>query len=281
MTSKRLFRFQLPGALVLAIWPLAAPAAEPAGDVTLIEQAIDGGRFVQAEIMLDKWARQSGGANMPDAERIGAELALGQRRDEEAATRLAALAQQPASNCRVDEGLGIAYLRTDRHADALPLLLRAVTKCPDRWQSWNALAVAQDFQGAWSDSGKSYDRAYALTDRRAAVLNNYGFSLLRQRRVTEATRLFALAHAANRDNPRYLNNLDIADTIAGRSLKPEGRVTEANDTAWTARLNNAGYVSLLSGNTQAAESYFKRAMAEGGQISRRAEANLALMEKSK
>ncbi len=285
MTSRGLFgsvgRHCILGCLAMALWSLATTAvkAEPGSDIPLIEQAIDGGRFVQAEIMLDKWTQENGTEGMLDAERIGAELALGQHRDDEAAVRFEALARNPISSCRVDEGLGIAYLRTDRHTEALSPLLRAIAKCPDRWQSWNALAIAQDFQHAWNDSGKSYARAYALADQRAAVLNNYGFSLLLQRRVTEATRLLTLAHAANRSNPRYLNNLDISYAIAGLPLKPEEQVTEANDTLWTERLNNAGYVSLLSGNAPAAKSYFKRAMAEGGKISRQAQANLALMEK--
>lgn len=264
-------------AAFLPAMSFAAVPLDSASDIGLIEQAIDAGRLLQAEMMLEEWSGRSDASGLAVAERIGAELALAHHRDEEAAARFEALAQKGATGCRVEEGLGIAYLRMGRHGDALAPLLRATATCPERWQGWNALGIAQDFREAWSRSRKAYDRAFALTDRPAVVANNYGFSLLLQRRLPEAARMFVLARREAPDNPRYTNNLDIADALAGRPLKPEAPTGDPDQGEWAERLNNAGYVSLLAGNRAAANAYFSRSLAEGARLSRRAEANLAFM----
>ena len=260
--------------------PAVTVAAQeaPVSDYALIGQAIEAGRLMQARTMLANRIIAERGSEKDSAELdiLSAQLALAERRDMQALAAFSDLDQRGITDCRVQAGLGLSLMRQQRAGEAL-IHLRAATKaCPKEWRTWNALGVALDLARDWRGSAEAYEAAFRLTDNRATIMNNYGFSLLLQRRFAEAGRLFAAAARAEPGNQRYVNNADIARAMAGEPLARAGR-DDPDRQAWARRLNNAGYASLLAGHTDEAKAYFSRSLHSSDDYFERASANLSAM----
>lgn len=265
----------------LAGFPAAVAAQQTSmTDYELIEQAIEGDRLLQARTMLAQRQVASAGRTDPVMDILNAELALAERRNEEALAAFGDLKLREVKDCRVDGGQGIALVRSGRAAEALAPLRDATRTCPKRWRYWNALGVALDLSRDWQKSAEAYERAFAFSGGEASVMNNYGFSLLAQRRHAEAVHLFAAASRAEPDNQRYANNADIARSMDGQPLK-QGDMDRRNADRWAKRLNNAGYAALLAGRREQAKSYFSRSLHAGEGYDAAAEANLALLGEDK
>lgn len=255
----------------------------------IIQQAIDQERLTQAQAMLGEWraattqqttatsTNEGSGEQDREFSILSAELTLAQRRNEQAMAAFQALATQGVRDCRVDEGLGIAYLRLNQGAAAMEPLARATHACPQRWQGWNGYGVALDLQHRWDESRAAYDAAYRLVDRPAGVMNNFGFSLLMQGKPDQAARLFAAARAADPDNMLYANNEDMARVMAGQKLtEPDMKNSQPDD--WGRRLSNAGYVAMRMGRNGEAEAYLSRSITESDRYFAQAAANLEALK---
>jgi Flp pilus assembly protein TadD len=260
--------------------PAVTVAAQdaPVSDYALIGQAIEGGRLMQARTMLANRIIAERGSENGSAELdiLSAQLALAERRDDQALVAFSNLDQRGITDCRVQAGLGLSLMRQQKAGQALNHLRAAAKACPKDWRTWNALGVTLDLAGDWRGSAEAYEAAFRLTDNRATIMNNYGFSLLLQRRFTEAGRLFAQAARAEPGNQRYVNNSDIARAMAGEPLARAGR-DDPDRQAWARRLNNAGYASLLAGRTDEAKAYFSRSLHSSDDYFERASANLSAM----
>jgi Flp pilus assembly protein TadD len=269
-------------AVLLAAFPAAARAQDiaSAADDALIEQAIQGGRLVQARTMLAQRQMMAGEQAEPALEILNAELAIAERRNDQALAGLMALKAKAIGDCRVDGGIGIVLVRSKRAEEAMPHLRAAVQACADRWRYWNALGIALDLSRDWPASAEAYERAYALSGGEASVMNNYGFSLMAQQRHKEAARLFAAAAQAEPGNQRYANNADIARGMAGEPLKAQD-ADRADGDRWARRLNNAGYAALLAGRPDQAKAYFSRSLHASESHEDAAEANLAAIAEGK
>lgn len=268
-------------ALALAVAALQGPSvlaqdAAPAADYALIQQAIEAGRLVQARAMLANQLPAEGERPGTEFDLLGAELALAERRDDQALAAFSDLKRRGVAGCRVDGGLGIALVRHQRAGEALAPLRAATQACPERWRFWNTLGIALDLSGDWQGSAHAYETAFGLSGHDASVMNNYGFSLLLQRRYVEAARLLAAAAGVDSAHQRYANNADIARSMAGEPLRA-GDADRANAGHWARRLNNAGYASLLAGRADEAKAYFSRSLFAGDSYFQAAGANLAAM----
>lgn len=250
----------------------------PVSDYALIGQAIEGGRLMQARTMLANriMAERNGESSSAELDILSAQLALAERRDNQALAAFHDLNQRGITDCRVPAGLGLSLMRQQKAGEALHHLHAATKACPNDWRTWNALGVALDLDLDWRGSAEAYEAAFQLTDNRATIMNNYGFSLLLQRRFAEAGRLFAAAARAEPGNQRYANNADIARAMAGEPLARAGR-DHTDRQAWARRLNNAGYASLLAGRTDEAKAYFSRSLHSSDNYFQRASANLSAM----
>lgn len=241
-------------------------------EYALIGEAIEAGRFIQARAMLANRKMVEGNAVSVAFEIAHAELALGEHRDAQALAAFGDLDRRGISDCRVQAGYGTTLLRQQRPAEALPHLKSATQTCPGNWRNWNGLGVALDLAGDWQESAKAFETAFQATNDQAAIMNNFGFSLLLQRRFTEAVRMFEQASRVDPANVRYANNADIARTMGGQPLTPSN--SEDPDVK-ARRLNNAGYASLLAGRRQEAAAYFSRSLHASDSFYQRASANLS------
>lgn len=253
----------------------AMPPSPPLDYARLVDEAIDGGRIIQADAMLTQWRARAQAGDLQPMEIAAARMALEKRRDEEAVARFTALGQSGLKDCRVDEGQGIALLRLGRSQEALEPLRHAVGACANRWRAWNALAVAYDQAQSWALSSAAYERAFQLTDKPAQVLNNYGLSLLKQGKADKAAAIFDKARELMPDDGRIITNGDTAYVMAGQDIR-----RRPADTAdeWARRLSNAGQVAMRMGDAPRAQAYLSRAVTEADSFVPDAAAALATME---
>lgn len=256
----------------------SAPAAPSLDYPRLMDEAIDGGRVIQAEAMLAQWRVEAQPADLPRIDIAIARLALEKRRDDEAATQFAALVQRGVTDCRVDEGLGIALVRLGRPEQALDPLRHAVAACADRWRAWNALGIAYDQAQSWALSSAAYERAFQLTDKPAQILNNYGLSLLKQKQAAKAAAIFDKARELAPDDAGIIANGDAAYVLSGRDIQ---RRADDNADGWARRLSHAGQVALQAGDLAKAQAYLSRAVTEADRFVPDAAAALATMENGK
>ena len=260
----------LPLAALLGLSAVVAQGTEPvAPDYTpAIDRAIAADRLIQAEAMLGRKDIVLPG---PDRARLAASLLLAQRRDAEAFTRFEALLATQPDDCRLQAGAGIAALRLGRVGDAGPRLRAATAACADDAKAWGGLAMLEDKAANWDRSADAYGQAIALTPDDPALLNNAGVSLLAQRRYADAARTFRQALLLDPANERAKNNLDIARVANGE--RPSFNA-EDDSQRRAERLNNAGYMALLTGDEGAATRYFAEAIKVNPFEFRTAEANL-------
>ena len=240
----------------------------------LIDDAIEGGRIVQAELMLGQWRD---GAQAQDKRGIDiavAQMALAKGQDAEAEAGFSAIGEAGTADCRVDEGLGIARLRLGRADQAAEALRRAVDQCASRWRAWNALGVAYDKAKSWALSAAAYERAFQLTDRPVQVLNNYGLSLMAQGQADKAIAIFDKARDMAPDDARLIAHSDAAQVMAGRDIERRA-ADDAN--SWAKRLSDAGQVALRMGDAVKARAYLSRAVTESESFQPEATAALAGM----
>jgi Flp pilus assembly protein TadD len=270
------------------IWALLLAAASPAPAMPrpsqdrpaldyarLMDEAIDGGRLIQADAMLSQWRASAQPQDRRNIEIATTRLLLEKRRDEAALARFTALGQSGPADCRVDEGQGVALVRLGRFGQAVEPLRRAVAACATRWRAWNALAVAYDHAQSWTLSLAAYERAFQFTDRPAQLLNNFGLSLLKQQQPERAAAIFEQARTLAPDDDRIIANGDTADIMSGRAIRR--RPGDSADR-WAARLSHAGQVALAKGDPIAARAYLSRAVTEADIFIPEAAATLAAME---
>lgn len=259
-----------------------APVAEASGATIgapvdygrLIDNAIDGNRIIQADTMLAQWRADPAPGDKAGIAIAEARLALAKGQDAEAEARFAALAQAGMTDCRIDEGLGIARLRLGRPQQAAELLRRAADHCARSWRTWNALGVAYDAGKSWALSAAAYERAFQLTGRPVQVLNNYGLSLMAQGEADKAAVIFDQARRMAPDDARIISNGDAAQIMAGRDIE---RRAEDDADSWAKRLGDAGQVALRMGDAVKARAYLSRAMTEAESYQPKAAAALAAM----
>jgi Flp pilus assembly protein TadD len=239
-----------------ALLACGTASAAPPDDLALVDAAIRGGRLVQAQTMLDLLP-----ADKPDTFEVAvlrAQLMLAQGQYADAERAFGKLAATPSQDCRVIAGLGSAAAAL-RHTDAaLARLQDATARCPSDWRTWADLGHAYDNAARWNDSKAAYERASAMGGPRASLLNDMAVSMLMQHRYPEAKALLLQALAADPDDPRLANNLDIAAASMGEA-PVRGR---GDDPArWAERLSNAGYAASLAGRTDDARAWLTQSIA--------------------
>ena len=169
----------------------------------------------------------------------------------------AAAVADPALRPGALQGQGLALIRLGRAEAAAPVLKEAVTLDPGLWRAWNALGSLEDSRSNWAAADEAYQRALAIKPDAALVLNNMGISKLMRRDFVAAEQTFAKALAADPDLDEAAGNLRIAQAWQGRYQEA---LRGADETTLPQRLNDVGYVAMLRGDLDVAETLFLRAI---------------------
>jgi type IV pilus assembly protein PilF len=145
--------------------------------------------------------------------------------------------QENKEAAELNAKLGMSYLALHDNERAKQKILLAQKSNPHDPAVWYALAFYQEKTGDISFAEKSYLRAIALAPHTGAAHNNYGVFLCNQGKYSAAISQFL---AAVRD-PNYLHAANAYE--------------------------NAGLCALKIPDTQKANKFFKRALAENPNIS--------------
>lgn len=258
----------------------AAPADAPdmASDATLALalRAVEHGRPLQARVMLDRLETLKIATDPLVVTRIRAKLALTDRDYPHAEERFEQLLVKDANDCDALEGAGIAAAHLAHDEPAQAHLQRAVAHCILSWQGWNTLGVIADRAGLWTDAADAYAHAHRIAPDEPSIFNNMGYSLTLQRRFAEAEDVLRQARTLAPHDARFENNLDIA-TVAGGAPLALSDPAEP-DAEQARRLNNAGYVALMEGRDQEAQTYLAASMDTAPRFSAQTANNLRLLK---
>lgn len=261
-------------------WLVAAAIAPadplPAAPLAEARHAIEVGRLDQARLMIGKAV--AAGSRGPAVDRLLADLAFASGRMSDAAGRYAALAAEGIADIQVVERAGLAALRSGDLAAARMWIEKATARPDASWVAWNALGVLADRRRDFAEADRGYAKAAELAPDEAEIANNLGWSLLMRGEWEAAVVKLERAHRLDPRSKRIANNLELARAAVAEDL-PVRRSGES-DEDWSARLNDAGVVARLRGDTPRAVAAFTRALEARSVWFERAANNLEIVRAS-
>lgn len=155
-------------------------------------------------------------------------------------------------------GLGILLTRDRQYAEAEAQLLAAVREDPSLARAHNALGVLNDLQRDYPTAKRHYEKALALAPRSPMLVNNLGYS--RYLAGDDAGAIIRFEEALEL-NPNYSlawRNLGLVYARQGRyrdALHAFGKVQDKAEA-----YNDVGYIAMVSGRLDDAESFFDQAL---------------------
>jgi Flp pilus assembly protein TadD len=155
------------------------------------------------------------------------------------------------------QGIGLSLLRLGDEAEAVTQLRNALAVDGTLWRAYSALGWVHDARREWLQAELNYRRALALAPGSAVVHNNLGMSYLLQRRYPEAVDMFRRALDLDSELAAARANLRIALASQGHYGEALAGVSPA---ALPDALNDVGYLAMMRGDYEIAESYLSRAM---------------------
>lgn len=254
--------------------PVSAPTTleQRAAMLAAIDAAIAAGRLDSARAMIGRTLPTD---PSPELQLRLAELALATGDIAGAGAQFTELAAEPTLAARAQQGLGLARLRQGNLPAATAAIEAALAAEPGLLRAWNARGVIADRQRDFPAADKAYAAALAIDPRSVAVLTNRGYS--RSLRALYAGAELDLAAAAAIDPASSITqtNLRFARAMQGRyrdAFSGSTKETLAND------LNTVGFAAMARGDTEAAETYFNRAMSLNTRFDRVAWANIEYLQ---
>jgi Flp pilus assembly protein TadD len=251
----------------------AAPIAADPKVLDLAERAVQQNRLDDARRLLERvFAAEPTHAR---GRLIMGEIHLAGGASEQAAQQFEALVEHSELKALAWQGLGTARLRGGDHEGACQALRHAVAADANLWRAWNGLGYCHDTEGNWSAAEAGYARAIALNPKAAWLYNNRGFSRMLQQRLDAAVADFGRALQIDPNLELAKLNLRLALARSGRYA--QALVGTAGKDAGPA-MNNVGYVAMLNGDLQTAETYLQRAMAADAGFNQVAWRNLGYLQ---
>lgn len=252
--------------------PAVAQTAVPA-DLDVIESAVAAGRLTQARIMLGRLDIRT--ASGPRFDLLLGHYYLARHEDVLARESFKrALSAQP--NAAAATGAGIASLRLGELAEARKYLQAAVAADERDARAWGGLGLVGDATGDWKAAETAYSKALHISPDDPLILNNFGYSLMLQRRHAEALDLLGRAVKSATKEPAIRNNYRIALALSGDYAEAINQPDADFDLA--RQLNNAGYAAWLNRDIPAARALLARAIEAKPTHYGLAERNLAMVE---
>ncbi|MDP3175226.1 MAG: tetratricopeptide repeat protein [Phenylobacterium sp.] len=248
------------------------PTPASAGVVEAVQRALDDDRLSDAGRLLDQ--AFAGGERDLRLVLLSGRLNLAKGRYDAALASFAAAEADPALGARAAEGRGLTLSRLNRSDEAVKALTQATMADPNLWRAWNALGVEQDRRKNWAEAENAYLQALKAPSAQAEVYCNQGYSMMLQGRYEEATGAFVSALQKDPGLSQARTNLRLALAMRGDYAKAT-TISASEDRA--AVLNNAGFVAMLRGDLDQAESLFNQAIEARGSFYSRAYENLTLV----
>jgi len=231
--------------------------AQPASVLDEAAHAIQVERLEEARLILGKAMRD--GYSGYRVDRLLADLAFAKGNYAEAESRYGSLLRADPEDAAVAERAAISALKANDYAQARAFVSRAVGLPGATWRTWNAQGVMCDIERDWACADRAYAEAFVLSPQQPDVLNNRGWSFMLRGQPARALELFEDAAEIDPKDARIANNLELARAAIAKDL-PLRRPNES-DSAYAARLNDAGMVAEQQGENARAIAAFSRAIA--------------------
>lgn len=242
--------------LTLLLAAALASVAPPAQPLAEAAHAIDTGRLDQARAMIARAV--ASGSNGAPVERLLANLAFASGHIDEAFARYQALFAQNPKDLLLAERTGIAALKAGNMARAAELLELSTASPATSWRGWNARGVLADLSHEWAAADAAYAQARERAPDQAEISNNMGWSKLLRGDWPDALPLLLRAAQLDPKSQRIAANLELAQAAVAEDLPR--RMPRESDKEWAARLNDAGVLARISGDTARAIAAFTRAI---------------------
>ncbi|NBC46461.1 MAG: tetratricopeptide repeat protein [Gammaproteobacteria bacterium] len=239
---------QAPGGAAL---PKTAPEALEAGDTALAGGDLDKALFYYLQA-----ARLDPGSAATFTRIGNLHEARGDRQRAALAYRQALRADERHAGALA--GLGILLTRQRQYAEAEAKLLAAVGEDPSLTRAHNALGVLNDLQRDYPSAKRHYEQALALAPRSPMLHNNFGYSRYLAGDDAGAIAGFEKALELNPDYSLAWRNLALVYARQGRyreALHAFGKVQDKAEA-----YNDVGYIAMVSGRLDDAESFFDQAL---------------------
>ena len=264
--------------MILQLFVAAAVStAQAPVSPALVPQLLEGAthalrvnRLDQASMMIARAV--AAGASGRQLDRALADLAYAKGSYSEALTRYDALLRLAPRDISLIEPAAIAALKLGQ-VDRAALLLSSTSSQPvTSWRLWNVRGVVADLRRDWQTADQCYQQAARLAPNEAEPINNHGWSLVLRGKWSEALLFFEQAIALDPKLDRAANNLELVRSAVAAEL-PQREPGES-DSAWAARLNDAGVAAALLGKRDRAKAAFTEAIDVSGIWYSRAADNL-------
>lgn len=248
-----------PGPAAPAVTGQSAGPLRPADLLEDADAALQGGRWVEAEALLHRYAEQATDADRAAASLLNAELliATGHPGDALAILRTAGAADR--NPCRFAAAQGSALLLTGAPVEADHALQTMSSACQADPAYWRAAGnVALELRQP-AGAVAAFRRALGLEPQSSVISNDLAVALLAAGRPLEAVNLLAPLLGRNPEDPELRVNLDFALGMLGRS---PARMPSDSDDFWSRRLQFAGAGARQTGRLTLAQSLIGQAVKE-------------------
>lgn len=156
-------------------------------------------------------------------------------------------------------GIGHVKLASYDSNGAFEMFSTAITEDSTAWKAWLGLAQLRDLAKDWEAADEAYRHALANTPDSALVLNNHGVSMIARGDAKTALTYLEMASSLAADSPRIQTNIDLARAMLDNGDQ-SGKDSHLDSKTLARKLNNRGYVAMLSGDFASAEQYFLEAI---------------------
>lgn len=162
---------------------------------------------------------------------------------------------------RIDAQIGIGFIKLASFdmSEAYDMFSSAVEEDAAAWRAWLGLAQLRDSGADWEGADEAYAQALENTDDRALVLNNHGVSMLARGDVEKAIALLNMALAIKPGSERVQTNLDLAMVVDEDGEIRSQTQHDIDNKEKARKLNNMGYVAMLRGDLNAADTLLEEA----------------------
>lgn len=163
-----------------------------------------------------------------------------------------------SENLTAREGLGVVLLRYGKHDDAKEILEQLVQEHPDRWKANNSLGVIYDMKKNHIKAVSFFNKALEHNPNDPEILNNMGYSYYLAGNWETAEQYFLKSIRASSDFDKAWSNLGLLYARKNnykKSLTAFSHFMETHEAS-----NQVGYLCMLSGDYDASELYFKKAI---------------------
>lgn len=204
-------------------------------------------------------------------------LALGDLDKADELLRLVAEASDGSANPRVLQGRGLVALKQGRIDDAVRLLRDSVAADPRLWRAWLGLGQTWVRKGNYTAARAAFVKAEAFGSDKAAINNDIGMARLAENAPDDAIRYFerALAHEPGHEIAR--GNIRIARAMKGDY---DSAISGAGPETAADVMNNVGYIAILNGDYEIADTLLRRALQISPVYHTAAVANLDLLKQT-